>query len=210
MISFLLDACAVARHYFPDVGTANVDQIFAYPESIRVIPNLARVETASAMIAAFNGGVIGRDVLDLALTTFLDDVQKRKVAEVKVGDQHISDGIHLLQRHKYVPRGLMGTGKAGIGGADAIYLAIALALAREAKKAGDRLVFVTSDWALYQSALDEPELEVFHFWTCQCSGCGNVHIPVKARDNVCPVCGKSCRPCRFENCDSTFTVDFRR
>ncbi len=210
MISFLLDACAMARHYFPDIGTANVDQIFAYPNSIEVIPNLARVETASAMIATFNSGVIGKDVLDLALTTFLDDVQKHKIIEVEVSDQHISDGIHLLQRHKYIPRGQRGTGKAGIGGADAVYLAIALSLMREAKETGDRVILVTSDWALYQSALDEPELDVFHFWTCQCGECGNVRIPTKAQDNVCPVCGKRCQPCRFENCDSTFTVNFER
>ncbi len=115
MILFLLDACAVARHYFPDVGTANVDQIFAYPDGTPVIPNLARAETVSAMIAAFNGGVIEKDVLDLALTTFLDDVQKRKIVEIEVHDRHISDSIHLLQKHKFLPRGQIGTGKAGRG-----------------------------------------------------------------------------------------------
>lgn len=208
MISFLLDACAVARRYFPDIGTANIDQIFAYPNSIRVIPNLARVEAVSAMIAAFNSGVIDREVLDLALTTFLDDVREHAVVEVEVSDQHVSGGIHLLQKHKYVPRGQKGTGKASIGGVDAVYLDIALMLTREAKRLGDKLILVTSDWALYQSALDEPELETFHFWTCQCSACGNARVPTKERDNVCPACGKSCRPCRFESCDSTFAVNF--
>lgn len=27
MIFFVLDACAAARRYFPDIGTANIDQI---------------------------------------------------------------------------------------------------------------------------------------------------------------------------------------
>lgn len=208
MISFLLDACAAARHYFPDIGTNNVDQIFTYPDSTSVIPNFARAETVSAMIAAFNGGLIDSEVLDLALTTFLDDIQERKLIEIKVKDQHISDGVHLLQRHKVIPRGQQGTGKAGIGGADAVYLAIARALTREARKMDDRVILITSDGALYQSALDEPGVEVFHFWTCQCSTCSNVRVPVKAKDIICPVCGKQCRPCQFEHCESTFTVDF--
>lgn len=209
MITFLFDACALARRYFEDIGTANVDQICRYPDGSIAFPNLAYAEATSAIIAAHNAGLLDKDELDNALSLLNADVLSATFVKIKVDDEHISDAAVLLRRHKCVPRGQMGTGKAGIGGADAIYLAIALSLAREAKKTGDRLVFVTSDWALYQSALDEPELAVFHFWTCQCNVCGNVRIPVKARDNVCPVCGKTCQPCRFENCDSTFAVDLK-
>jgi len=208
MITFLFDACALARRYFEDIGTANVDQICRYPDSSIAFPNLAYAEATSAIIAAHNAGLLDANELDNALSLLDADVLSAAFIKVKVDDEHISNAATLLRRHKCVPRGQRGTGKAAIGGADAVYLAIALALAREAKKAEDRLILVTSDWALYQSALDEPELEVFHFWTCQCSDCGNVRIPVKAQDNVCPVCGKPCRPCRLENCDSTFTMGF--
>jgi hypothetical protein len=137
------------------------------------------------------------------------EILASRFTKVKVNDKHVFDAVVLLKQHKIIPTGQTGTGKAGIGGADAVYLAVALALTQEARRVGDRLILVTSDGALYQSALDEPELEAFHFWTCQCSSCGHIHIPVKARDNACPACGKLCQPCKFENCDSAFKVNFK-
>lgn len=208
MITFLFDACTLARRYFEDIGTANVDQICRYPDSVVAIPNLAYAETTSTIITAHNTGLINEDELGNALTLLDSEVLDSSFTKVKVDDEHIFDAAVLLKQHKIIPKGRTGTGKAAIGGADAVYLAIALALTQEAQRVGDRLILVTSDGALYQSALDEPELEAFHFWTCQCSSCGHIHIPVKARDNVCPVCGKLCQPCKFENCDSAFKVNF--
>lgn len=209
MITFLFDACALARRYFEDIGTANIDQIYRYPGSTIAIPNLAYAETTSAIISAYNAGLLDEDNLDDALALLDSDILALRFIKVKVDDEHVFDAAVLLRRHKVVPTGQVGTGKAGIGGADAVYLAIALSLTREARTVGDRLILVTSDGALYQSALDEPELEAFHFWTCQCSSCGHIRIPIKAQDNACPVCGKLCQPCKLENCDSTFRVDFK-
>ena len=58
MITFLFDACALARRYFEDIGTANIDQICRYPDSAIAIPNLAYAETTSAIIASYNAGLL--------------------------------------------------------------------------------------------------------------------------------------------------------
>ncbi len=209
MIVFLFDASAMARHYFADIGTSNIDQIMAYPESIVAFPSIIRVEVVSATISAHNERLIDGEQLDFAINSFIRDIQLSEgLVEIELAPKHFSEGIEMLKRHKLVPRGMVGTGKAGLGGADALYLAVGLDVSRELKQDGDRLILVTSDWALYSAALDEPDLEAFHFWTCQCSTCGNVRIPQKAQRNVCPRCGKACETCRRDICDSRDVVSF--
>jgi hypothetical protein len=70
-----MDACAVARRYFTDIGTRNIDQLFDYPDSILVLPNIVRSEAVSAMIAAYNALLIDEVMRDSAIVQFADDVQ---------------------------------------------------------------------------------------------------------------------------------------
>jgi len=51
MIFFILDACAIARIYFPDIGTANMLSIYNYPNSKMLAPNFAYSEAISAAVA---------------------------------------------------------------------------------------------------------------------------------------------------------------
>jgi hypothetical protein len=44
MILFVLDACALARIYFDDIGTRNLLQIYSYPNSQHITPNFAHCE----------------------------------------------------------------------------------------------------------------------------------------------------------------------
>jgi len=209
MILFVMDACAIARRYFTDIGTRNIDQLFDYPDSMLVLPNIARSEAVSAMIAAYNAMLIDETMRDSAIVQFADNVQNGVFLEVKVNDTHISESIRLLEKHKIVPHGTQGAGKAGIGGADSIILSIAVELAQSARQNSDRTIFVTSDWALYSAANDEPDLEVFHFWTCECPNCGYIRIPQKGRREVCPDCEEVCSICQLSVCDSRYIVRFR-
>lgn len=208
MILFVLDACAAARRYFPDIGTANIDQIFDYPDSLLVLPNIARAEVVSAIIAAYNAILIDESKLNLAMSRFAIDHQIGKYQIVRVSDAYIDKSIRLLRKHKMVPHGTHGTGKAGIGGADSIILSIGVELSKLARHSGDRVIFVTSDWALYSAAIEEPDLEVFHFWTCECSNCGHIRIPKKGCREVCPSCGKVCSICQLSVCDSRYVARF--
>ena len=94
-------------------------------------------------------------------------------------------------------------------GADSIYLATAVHLARLLKPLNGRIILVTSDQALYQAAQAEPEVEAFHFWTCDLGcACGVAIIPVKGQRNTCPHCGQACALCQYEGCPSRYTVAF--
>jgi hypothetical protein len=161
------------------------------------------------MIAAYNAMLIDEAMRDSAIVQFADDVQSGMLfLEVKVNDMHISESIRLLEKHKIVPHGTHGTGKADIGGADSIILSIAIELAQSARQSSDRTILVTSDWALYSAANDEPDLEVFHFWTCECPNCGHIRIPQKGRREICPDCGNECLICQLNVCDSRYIVRF--
>jgi hypothetical protein len=70
---------------------------------------------------------------------------------------------------------------------------------------------VTSDSALYNSALDEPGIKAFHFWTCDLGcQCGTVWVPIKGSKspNTCPTCGATCDSCSVERCPSKYQVSF--
>lgn len=78
MIFFVLDSCAAARRYFPDIGTANIDRIFNYPDSLLALPNIARAEVVSTIIAAYNATLIDEPKLNLAMSKFAIDHQMGK------------------------------------------------------------------------------------------------------------------------------------
>ena len=76
------------------------------------------------------------------------------------------------------------------------------------KPFGIRTILVTSDGALYHSAVDETGLEAFHFRTCDL-GCGCTSIiPVKGKANSCPHCGRTFALCQVDSCVSTYQVVF--
>ena len=209
MIYFVLDACALARIYFPDIGTRNLLQIYDYPDSKILIPHIAYSETISALISTLNQHLIDDNQYRLAKATLSSDLLSRKISPVGITDNHVSASGWLLEKHKPQP------GRMRLGGADALYLALALKLGSSLQRFGGRVVLVTSDGALYNSALEEPDIEVFHFWTCDLGcQCGTVWIPTKGSpqpptpSNTCLTCGSTCDPCSVERCPSRYQVSF--
>jgi len=209
MIYFVLDACALARIYFPDIGTRNLLQIYDYPDSKILVPHIAYSETISVLISTLNQRLIDDSQYRLAKARLSSDLLSRKILSVTITDVHVSASEQLLEKHKRQP------GRMKLGGADALYLALALQLATSLQRFGGRVVLVTSDGALYNSALDEPDIEVFHFWTCDLGcRCGTVWIPIKGSprpprpSNTCPTCGATCDPCSVERCPSRYQVSF--
>ncbi len=165
-------------------------------------------EMKKAEIATYNATLIDEPKFNLAMSRFAIDHQMGKYQIIRVNDAHIGRSVRLLRKHKMVPHGTHGTGKAGIGGADSIILSVGVQLAQLVHHSGDGVIFVTSDWALYIAAKEEPDLEVFHFWTCECRNCGHLRIPKKGRREICPNCGKVCSICQLSVCDSKYAVRF--
>jgi len=195
--------------YFPDIGTRNLLQIYAYPDSKILVPHIAYPETTSVLISALNQSLIDDHQYRLAKAGLSDDLLSRKILLVETSDAHVSASTKLLEKHKRQP------GRMKLSGADALYLALALQLASSLQSFGGRVILVTSDGALYNSALDESGIEAFHFWTCDLGcQCDTTWIPIKGSpqspkpSNTCPVCGVTCDPCSVERCPSRYQVSF--
>lgn len=204
---FFLDACAVARRYFDDIGSGNIRQLFEMADSLALAPEIVKPEVVSALISSYNGRFISREEMSNALLLFEKDLRESHLLVWEMYDRHFDEAVDVLKRHKIVEEGEPGGGKAGIGGADALYLAMASELSERGRTQGDPLIFVTADRALYRCACDEPGLEVFHFWSCQCPQCGKVFIPRKGLENTCEGCGWVCTRCAVENCQSELNVE---
>lgn len=206
MIFFIGDACAVARVYLPDIGKANMVAIYRYPDSRFLTPEIAYVEVASVLISAHREGLIDTLQYRHLRASFVRDLRCKKIAPVRLASRHYELGVALLDKHK------RQQGKLGLGGADSLYLSLAVDLKRQLPSKEDRVILVTSDKSLYNSALDEPGIEAFHFWTCDMGcRCGSKVIPVKGKPKVpnsCPSCGQTCPECRYDLCPSNYKVHF--
>ena len=206
MIYFVLDACALARIYVPDIGTRNLLQIRDYPDSKLMVPNLAYSETISALLSFINQGLIDEDQYRLAKSGVSTDFRINKIISTEITDADVKQSEQLLERHKRQP------GRMRLSGADSLYLALASRISPLLKTLGGQVILVTSDGALYDSALDEPDIEAFHFWMCDMGcQCGSEVIPVKGKPKVpnsCPRCGQTCPECRYDLCPSTYKVHF--
>lgn len=204
MLYFCLDASAAARLYFRDVGSQNLTQITDYPDSHFIAPSLVKVETVSAWLQAVDEGVITEEDYHALRRAFEDDEQNSRVAIVELDEAVILTAQQLLERYRPMPGG-----RRKLKGADSIYLATAVHLAHLLKPLNGRIILVTSDQALYQAAQAEPDVEAFHFRTCDlgCT-CGVAIIPVKGQRNTCPRCGQTCAPCQYEGCPSCYRVAF--
>lgn len=202
MIFFVTDACALARLYVPDVGSRNMLAIYSYAQSLMIAPNIVYPETISAFLESQRAGLIDQQQYVMLRARLRLDIESQKIISARVRRQQLDLAADLLERHKLQPR-------KSLGGADSIYLSLAVDLARRVKPEGDRVILVTSDGALYNSALDEPDIEVFQFWTCDfgCT-CNKPFIPVKGVMNSCPTCGKTCAVCRYDVCPSTYVPEF--
>ncbi len=204
MLYFCLDASAAARLYLQDVGSQNLTQIADYPDSHLIAPSLVKVETVAAWLQTVDEGVTAEEDYHALRRAFEDDEQNGRVAIVELEEAVVLTAQRLLERYRPTPGR-----RRKLKGADSIYLATAVHLARLLKPLNGRIILVTSDQALYQAARAEPEVEAFHFWTCDLGcACGMAIIPVKGQRNICPRCGQTCAICQYTGCPSCYRVVF--
>jgi hypothetical protein len=128
MILFVPDACGVARLYFNDIGTRNMLQIYRYPRSRILVPNIAHCEVLSTMISAYNNRVIDQAYYQASRHAFEGDLKRNKITVLNTSPDIVSLARDLICKHKVQP------GRMALGGADSIYLATQ----RNASKTGER------------------------------------------------------------------------
>jgi len=207
MIWFVYDANAVARTYIDDIGSRNLKQIYGYPDSRIIIPEIAPIEATSALLQTVDMNLITMAQYQLARELLNHDIGDRKFDTIDFDDNQSNIARSLLERY----RSISGVRRA-LKGADSIYLATAVHIALTTKSTDMRVMLVTSDTALYQAASSESNIEAFHFWTCDMGcDCGVSVIPRKGKPtqpNACPSCGKICPECRFDLCPSKYVASF--
>ena len=195
MIHLFLDACALARRYFYDVGSRNIDQLFGLTDSAYLTDMLGIPETAGALRSTFENPqfpTFRRQQFDAAIG-LLTNHWRTQYQVLQIDPQAASDATALIYHHN-------------LRGGDAVHLALALKY-RDAvltKEPNDTIIVVTSDDRLADAATAKG-LKVFHFWQCQCPSCGVEFRPRKYNMNTCPGCNFTCR-CGGPTCTSTYEI----
>jgi hypothetical protein len=100
MICFVYDANSVARTYIDDIGTANLMQLYNYPDSLIMMPEIAPIETTSAWLSLCDEGVISSDQYQLAQTLLEDDINSGKFKLVDFELHHVFVVRQLLEHHR--------------------------------------------------------------------------------------------------------------
>lgn len=224
-IAFVLDASALARKFYDDLGKTNLDKIFTQLDASFFIPEIGIIETVSALLAACNGGQISLEEYKAAVSVLYKMIEGEDIHVLSPPNNYVKDCISILEQYKRIP------GKS-FNGVDAIYISLSRSIADNLAPDGISVIFVTSDTKLYNACQEETSFKTFHFWTCNL-GCGHTNfIPQKGAKNKaakyvkchecksdvivtpqvptpnrCPICGQSCSDCNLKACPSTYEVN---
>lgn len=227
-IAIVLDASALARIFYDDIGKNNLEKILAHPTSTLFTPEIGIIETVSALLAACNDNMVSQQEYQLAVSALYNMIEDGDLKVLSPAQDYIKNCIAILEKYKRQP------GKA-FDGVDSVYILTSRLIADALPQNDVTVVFVTSDNNLYNACIEEDSFEAFHFWTCNlgcghnefipkkyakdkpakyetCANCGSQVLieQAKASTNRCPTCGKHCPICSYDVCPSTYTIDLEK
>ncbi len=168
-----MDANALARLYFPDIGKKNLDYIHRYPNSQEITIEYALLEVYSILSKCYNAKILSASDIKLVLTELIRDCVSKKILLLDSKPYIVlRKAKRLLFLHATNPGMTFNS-------ADALYLAACIDFASTVNNP-DKLYFVTSDRPLYNAAKTYSQFKTFHFWTCNLGNSYvNEFIPVK-------------------------------
>jgi predicted nucleic acid-binding protein len=117
MAGYFLDTSAFVKRYHAEVGTTQLDGLFARPGETLVISKLGLVEAISAFALKVRTGEIASPDFAAARKRLLGDVAQRTVLVGRVLVRHFNRAGELIARHALTRR---------LRTLDALQLAIAL------------------------------------------------------------------------------------
>jgi predicted nucleic acid-binding protein len=130
-----LDTSALAKHYHPEVGSAEVDRLWSDAARILFVSRLSALEIISVFAGKVRAGVISVADFNALRRRFLADLTKTKrLLGVRLLVAHYHEAEALLRKHGAVRR---------LRTLDALQLAVAIDLQR--KGAVDRVVSADKD-----------------------------------------------------------------
>jgi predicted nucleic acid-binding protein len=135
MAGNFFDSSALGKHYHPEPGTTQVDQLLADPRAHHFITRLTVVEIHSVFAKKVRTGVVSAADFELLCRRFRGDVRRRKLQVVRLSSPYFQAAEQLVRR--------LGLAQ-NLRTLDALQLAAALDL--QAKGLVDR--FISSDQSL--------------------------------------------------------------
>jgi uncharacterized protein len=133
MSGAFLDTSALAKHYHPEAGSAEVDRLWADPNRPLFVSRLAVLEIVSAFAGKVRAGVISTSDFEVLRRRFATDLSKNKrPLAIRLLVAHFQEADRVLRQHALVRR---------LRTLDALQLAVALDLQRR----GDVTQFVSAD-----------------------------------------------------------------
>jgi hypothetical protein len=99
MPNYFLDTSGLVKHYHPEVGTIEVDRIWADPTAKLFISRLSVVETVSVLAKKVRNGVLSAADFTLTRRRFFADIRQRRPVVVRMLVRHFQDADRLLQKH---------------------------------------------------------------------------------------------------------------
>ena len=121
MSDAFLDPSGLVKHYHPEVGTSEVDRLWADPEARLFLSRLSVVETVSIFAKKVRSGQIS--AADFGLRRrFFADLHRRRPAIVRVLVRHFQEADQLLQQRSLTH---------SLNTLDALQLAVALDMRRQ-------------------------------------------------------------------------------
>ena len=139
-----LDASALAKRYFPEVGTAAMDHVFRRipPDRMILLP-VGLAEVASILVRKRNAGHLTTVQLHGVLTTMRTEVGAWSPLHIPFINDRLADrAVDLVERHS-------------INSTDAILLRSALDHATRYRANGADLILITCDLRLLRAARAE-------------------------------------------------------
>jgi predicted nucleic acid-binding protein len=139
-----LDASALAKRHTPEVGTANINHLFASVSHDRLyLFNVGMAEVVSLLVRKRNAGQVSAADYSPALVEFdAEIVFSAAVRKVVAGNALVMAALRLIKVHS-------------VNATDAILLRAALDLAVRLRAVGNDLVLVASDQRLLRAAQAE-------------------------------------------------------
>lgn len=99
MSHHFLDTSGLVKHYHPEVGTLEVDRLWADPGSELLISRLSVVETVSVFAKKVRSGLISPADFGLLRGRFFADLRRRRPVIVRMLVRHFQEADRLLQQY---------------------------------------------------------------------------------------------------------------
>jgi len=139
MSHHFLDTSGLVKHYHSEIGTPEVDRLWADAGASIFISRLSVVETVSVFAKKVRSGVISATDFGLLRRRFFADVRQRRPSIVRLLVRHFQEADRLLQQHSIT---------INLNTLDSLQLAVALDLRRrgllDELVASDRVVLAVA------------------------------------------------------------------